>query len=147
MTDPTHGPELPDLYSLFATGVPPPHELLAADDVPEPYHRLLVHDHHMTVTVEEFYGSRVDVRVRAEGGSAVLEVADTGAGIPADEQRHVFERFFRASGATEAEVPGTGLGLAISREIAEAHGGTIAVESTEGAGSTFRAALPGEGGT
>ncbi len=63
MTDPTTGPDLPDLYSLFATGVPPPHELLAPNDVPEPYRRLLVHAHHMTVTVEEFYGSRVDVRV------------------------------------------------------------------------------------
>src|SRR5687767_1782568 len=63
MNDATPGPELPDLYSLFATGVPPPHELLAPDAVPEPYRRLLVHDHHMTVTVEAFYGSRVDVRV------------------------------------------------------------------------------------
>ncbi|MFO0809158.1 MAG: hypothetical protein U0746_11075 [Gemmataceae bacterium] len=63
MTDTTPGPELPDLYSLFATGVPPPHELLAPADVPEPYRRLLVHDHHMTVTVEEYYGSKVDVRV------------------------------------------------------------------------------------
>jgi chorismate-pyruvate lyase len=70
MSELVAGPELPDLYSLFATGVPPPHELLAPKDVPEPYHRLLVHAHHMTVTVEEFYGSKVDARVlerRREG--------------------------------------------------------------------------------
>lgn len=64
MSDAPLGPELPDLYHLFAADVPPPeHELLQPDALPEPYHRLLVHNHHMTVTVEAFYGSLVDVRV------------------------------------------------------------------------------------
>ena len=59
-----NGPELPDLYSLFAADVPPPeHELLPPEALPEPYRGLLVHNHHMTVTVEAFYGSLVNVRV------------------------------------------------------------------------------------
>ena len=87
-------------------------------------------------------GGRVDVRVRGEQGTAVLEVRDTGMGIPAAEQEHLFERFFRTSKATEQAIPGTGLGLAISKAIVQAHGGQITVASEEGAGSTFRVALP-----
>lgn len=57
-------PDLPTLYRLFRADVPPPrHTLLPPDDVPEPYHTLLVHPHHMTVTVEDYYGGRVDVHV------------------------------------------------------------------------------------
>ena len=87
-------------------------------------------------------GGRVDVRVRAERGRAVIEVRDTGMGIPAGEQEHLFERFFRASKATEQAIPGTGLGLAISKAIVHAHGGRITVASEEGKGSTFRVTLP-----
>ncbi|MHB1242659.1 MAG: ATP-binding protein [Gaiellaceae bacterium] len=90
-------------------------------------------------------GGRVDVRARAAGGRIVLEVADTGIGVPEAEQEKLFERFFRASSATGAQIPGTGLGLAISRGIAEAHGGRIGVESAEGKGTTFRVELPREG--
>ena len=64
MDAPRHGPALPELYGLFAADSPPPdHELLAPPEVPEPYRTLLVHEHHMTVTVESFYGSKVDVVV------------------------------------------------------------------------------------
>jgi hypothetical protein len=57
-------PDLATLYRLFRADIPPPdHVLLPPDAVPEPYHRLLVHPHHMTVTVEEYYGSPVNVRV------------------------------------------------------------------------------------
>jgi PAS domain S-box-containing protein len=87
-------------------------------------------------------GGRVDVRVRGERGTAVIEVRDTGMGIPAGEQQHLFERFFRAAKATEQAIPGTGLGLAISKAIVHAHGGRITVASEEGKGSTFRVALP-----
>jgi signal transduction histidine kinase/HAMP domain-containing protein len=89
-------------------------------------------------------GGNVDVRARAADGRIVLEVADTGIGIPEAEQDKLFERFFRASSATGAQIPGTGLGLAISRGIAEAHGGRIGVESAEGNGTTFRVELPRE---
>ena len=58
------GPALPDLYRLFGTDAPPPeHELIEPSALPEPYRTLLVHEHHMTVTVEEYYGSPVDVIV------------------------------------------------------------------------------------
>jgi signal transduction histidine kinase len=87
-------------------------------------------------------GGRVDVRIRGHGGKAVIEVRDTGMGIPATEQEHLFERFFRTSKATEQAIPGTGLGLAISKAIVEAHGGGIVVASDDGAGSTFRISLP-----
>jgi len=70
-----------------------------------------------------------------------LMVADTGIGIPVEEQEHLFERFFRASTATERHIPGTGLGLAITKAIVDAHGGTIEVESAAGRGTTFRVTL------
>ncbi len=85
----------------------------------------------------------VHVAVAFEGGNAVLEVADEGAGIPEDEQQHVFERFFRASGASGARVPGTGIGLAIVKAIVDAHGGGITVRSAPGQGASFRVELPG----
>ena len=72
----------------------------------------------------------------------VIEVEDTGIGIPAAELPRVFERFFRSSAATEQAIPGTGLGLVISKAIAEAHGGTIAVRSQAGRGTCFRVELP-----
>jgi signal transduction histidine kinase len=86
-------------------------------------------------------GGTVRLEARAEGATAVLEVTDTGAGIPSVEQSSLFNRFFRGTNAIEEAVPGSGLGLAISQVIAEAHGSTIEVESTPGAGSTFRLAL------
>ena len=87
-------------------------------------------------------GDTVLLVARAEGTSAVLEVTDTGAGIPTAEQPDLFNRFFRGTNAIEKAVPGSGLGLAISLVIAEAHDTTIEVESTPGIGSTFRLALP-----
>jgi signal transduction histidine kinase len=69
-------------------------------------------------------------------------VADSGIGISRQDQRRLFERFFRADNAVERQVPGTGLGLYISRVIAEAHGGTLAVRSELGRGTTFRLELP-----
>ena len=69
-------------------------------------------------------------------------MTDTGLGIPRAEQPDVFNRFFRSTNAIEQAIPGSGLGLAISQVIAEAHGGTIRLESTVGAGSTFRLVLP-----
>jgi len=87
-------------------------------------------------------GGSVEIRARRSGDAAVLEVADTGIGIPPAELDRLFDRFFRASSASAAQVSGTGLGLAICKEIAEAHGGTISVQSAEGAGTTFRVELP-----
>ncbi|HEY6821476.1 MAG TPA: sensor histidine kinase, partial [Burkholderiales bacterium] len=65
---------------------------------------------------------RVDVEVRAEREGALLEVRDTGPGIPAEERERVFDRFYRVPGSAQT---GSGLGLAIARRIAQAHGGSI----------------------
>jgi signal transduction histidine kinase len=87
-------------------------------------------------------GGRVDVRVLADETDVRVEVCDTGIGVPAAEQAHLFERFFRASAATENAVAGTGLGLAIAKAIVEAHGGAITVHSEEGRGTTVLVRLP-----
>ena len=87
-------------------------------------------------------GGRVDVRAEAVGSEAVLEVVDTGVGIPRDEQRHLFERFFRSSRAVDQAVPGVGVGLSIVKAIVDAHNGTVTVESEEQAGTTVRVKLP-----
>jgi len=84
----------------------------------------------------------VTVRLREAGDRAVLEVADDGMGIPDAEQKRLFERFFRASTATSQAVPGAGLGLTIVKTIVEAHGGTIAIASQEGEGTTVRVEVP-----
>ncbi|WP_433378448.1 sensor histidine kinase [Actinoplanes sp. CA-142083] len=84
----------------------------------------------------------VTVHARQDAGEAVLVVADTGMGIPAEEQQALFVRFFRATNAIRQAVPGTGLGLAICRKIVDNHGGTIDVDSTENVGTTVTVRLP-----
>jgi signal transduction histidine kinase len=81
-------------------------------------------------------GGTLTARARAEGDQVVIEVSDTGPGLAPDVARRIFEPFF----TTKAE--GTGLGLAIVRQAAEAHGGTVVVESLPGRGATFRLRLP-----
>jgi two-component system phosphate regulon sensor histidine kinase PhoR len=78
----------------------------------------------------------------ASPGAVVLEVEDHGVGIPAEDVSRVFERFYKVDKARVRGGGGTGLGLAIVRHIAEDHGGSVSVESVEGAGSTFRVTLP-----
>jgi signal transduction histidine kinase len=88
-------------------------------------------------------GGKVRVHVQGEpGGAATITVADTGIGIDPGELPRIFDRFFRGSRASEARGSGSGLGLAIVRSIVEMHGGTVAVESRLGSGSTFRVSLP-----
>ena len=84
----------------------------------------------------------VCVRLEAAEGRAVIQVADTGEGIPAGELSRVFERFYRVDKARARQTGGTGLGLAIVRHVAEAHGGTVRVDSELGRGSSFTVSLP-----
>ncbi len=93
------------------------------------------------------YGANQDVRVRlervinAEREEVVLSVADRGIGIPAADLPHILERFHRGANVV-GRIPGTGIGLAGTRQIVEAHGGTIAIESREGQGTTVTVRLP-----
>ena len=85
---------------------------------------------------------RVKLTVQADHGKAVVEVADTGIGIPAEALPRVFDRFFRVDKARSRELGGAGLGLAIVKSICAAHNGHVAVESFPGHGSRFRVELP-----
>jgi signal transduction histidine kinase len=87
-------------------------------------------------------GGSVVVRAGPVNGAAVIEVSDTGIGIPAADREQVFERFYRTQTATEQSIPGIGLGLSIVQAIAAGHGGSVGVESEEGRGTTFTVELP-----
>ena len=88
-------------------------------------------------------GGDVRVTVAVVEGRVICSVADHGVGIPAAALARIFERFYKVDRArVRGEAGGTGLGLAIARHIVDRHGGQIWVESVEGAGSTFRFALP-----
>jgi len=90
-------------------------------------------------------GGTITIRARAMSGEAVIEVIDSGPGIPAEERESIFNLFFRGrtrgEASTNAAIKGSGLGLAIARELVEAHGGRIAVMG-EGGGGHFRVTLP-----
>lgn len=87
-------------------------------------------------------GGRVDVAVAGRAPGVVVEVSDTGIGVPSQEVAEVFERFYRGSNAQRGKVSGTGLGLHIAQAVVVAHGGTISVENGTEAGTTFRVELP-----
>lgn len=89
-------------------------------------------------------GGRVTVRLSPSKGMVVLEVDDSGIGIPATSIDRVFERFYRVDKGRSRDEGGTGLGLAIVKHVAQLHGGRVEVESHLGEGSTFRVYLPGE---
>ncbi len=87
-------------------------------------------------------GASIGVSARAVGAEVEISVSDNGPGIPEEQLGRIFERFTRGDAGLTQRVGGTGLGLAISKSLAEAHGGSIAAESTVGQGSTFRLRLP-----
>ena len=85
---------------------------------------------------------QVRVDVASGGGAVEIRVRDRGIGIPAEDLKHIFDRFYRAGNAGRTGIKGVGIGLAIVREIASAHGGKIRVESTPENGTIFTIALP-----
>ncbi len=87
-------------------------------------------------------GGTISLRLWTEPQDVVIEVADTGIGIPADKLPHIFERFYQIGDRAEQRCRGYGLGLALVKEIVEAHGGQVTVESAVEQGSVFRITLP-----
>ena len=85
-------------------------------------------------------GDTIEVRALEDGAAVVVEVADTGPGIPEDEIDHVWEELYRGRGARG--IPGSGLGLALVRAIAERHDGQVDLRSREGQGTVFSIRLP-----
>jgi signal transduction histidine kinase len=87
-------------------------------------------------------GGEVELSIEAVDGSVQINVRDSGAGIPAEQVPHVFDKFYQADNQRAASSKGSGLGLAIAKSIVEAHGGTIRCHSNPGSGTTFTIVLP-----
>jgi signal transduction histidine kinase len=85
-------------------------------------------------------GGTVDFQLACQNGEAIFTVLDSGIGIPPEEQPHLFDSFHRAKNV--GTIPGTGLGLAIVKNCVELHGGTIAVKSELGSGTTVKVTIP-----
>lgn len=100
--------------------------------------------HHLLSNAVKFShaGEQVIVRVRREEDDVVLDVIDTGTGIPLADQRRLFSRFFRSRLADEEEIQGSGLGLALVQTVVEWHDGTAELASAEGEGTTVTVRLP-----
>ncbi len=87
-------------------------------------------------------GGTVRLTASADGDDALLEVADTGVGIPAEHLSRIFDRMYRVDSARDRASGGTGLGLAIVKGLTDALGATVEVTSTPGEGSTFCVRIP-----
>jgi signal transduction histidine kinase len=87
-------------------------------------------------------GGAISVTAQVQAGSILIQIADTGIGVPPDEQARVFEEFYRASNARQVEPDGDGLGLSLVKRVIELHHGTIGFSSQLGSGTTFRIVLP-----
>ena len=87
-------------------------------------------------------GGSVNVEIFRSGRKAIVNVSDTGVGIPENDLPHIFERFYRVDKARSRETGGTGLGLSIVKQIVLLHGGIIDAKSTVGKGTVFMVELP-----
>jgi heavy metal sensor kinase len=114
---------------------------MVVDGDPDALHRmfLILIDNAVKYTPSQ---GLIKVSLTGRDGFAVTQVRDTGIGIAASDLPYIFDRFYRADKARSRESGGTGLGLSIARWVAEAHGGSIDVQSSPGEGSVFEVSLP-----
>jgi two-component system, OmpR family, sensor kinase len=115
---------------------------LPVDGNPDELHRMILNllDNAIRHTPP---GAAIELRLRAAGGAAVVEVADDGPGVPPELREQIFDRFVRGDGpADTAARGGSGLGLAIVRAVAGSHGGSVAATESESGGALFRIRLP-----
>jgi signal transduction histidine kinase/DNA-binding response OmpR family regulator len=96
----------------------------------------------LRLATEESTGADIDKTTSPSSSCVILEVQDTGIGIPAEELPHLFERFHRVRGAQGRTFEGSGIGLSLVQELVQIHGGTVQVRSTLGAGSCFIVSIP-----
>lgn len=87
-------------------------------------------------------GGAILVSMIVEDSKAIISIADTGIGIPSDEQQHIFKPFFRARNAVDTQIPGTGLGLSQVKEAIEQHGGSVHLRSKNNQGTQINLYLP-----
>jgi|SRR3989344_8457694 len=87
-------------------------------------------------------GGKIEINVKRESDNLIISIADNGIGIPKDQIKNIFAKFFRARNAIKQETDGSGLGLYIAKSIVEKNGGTLYFESIEGKGSTFYFTVP-----
>jgi len=85
---------------------------------------------------------RISISLREDDGFLILQVRDSGLGISLEDQRHIFDKFYRVESDATAKISGTGLGLSIVKAIIKKHSGRVWVESELGQGSTFTVLLP-----
>ncbi|MDQ1074265.1 MULTISPECIES: sensor histidine kinase KdpD [Microbacterium] len=129
-------PEARGRISVIAERVPWPVPVLPGD----PDLLALALDNVLANAVKFSASGPIEVRLREDGGWAVIEVADTGRGVPADAQAVVFDDLARAANARD--VPGSGIGLSLVRTILHRHGGDVELRSREGAGTVVTLRLP-----
>ena len=89
-------------------------------------------------------GGKINIDITEGKKSVITTITDNGVGIPEEDIAHLFERFYRVEKSRTSDAGGTGLGLAIAKEIVEAHGGRISVQSTIGVGPSVGVELPFE---
>lgn len=143
-----------NLHDLFdtvsaATAVPSGKELAIHNEIPPelivPADRSHLYNifNNLVENAVKYSGNSVEIRAtaRTDNEFAVLRISDNGNGIPAGDLKHIFRRFYRGR-ASAGEQPGMGLGLAYVKLLAEAHGGRVSVESTQGEGTCFTIKLP-----
>ena len=87
-------------------------------------------------------GGAISISGEAEDGFVKVRIADTGIGIPVEQQGNIFKRFYRATNAVKIQTDGSGLGLFLVKTVVERHGGAVWFESTEGKGTVFFVKLP-----